>query len=207
MQPDESSPAGGADAADAYGMKLALDQAHNAWLVGEVPVGAVIVRRSGDGLQVVATGYNRPITTHDPTAHAEIVALRHAATLLENYRLPDCELYVTLEPCPMCAMALMHARFKRVVFGAPDPKTGAAGSVLNLFAEGRLNHQTELLGGVLAEPCGALLRRFFAERRAQQKAERDAAREAAGESVALPAPEVVELHDDTTGFAPRLEER
>ena len=157
---------------DAYGMRLALDQAHNAWLVGEVPVGAVILRASPDGPQVVATGYNRPITTHDPTAHAEIVALRHAAALLENYRLPDCELYVTLEPCAMCSMALLHARFKRVVFGAADPKTGAAGSVLNLFGEARLNHQTEVVGGVMAEACGALLRDFFAERRAQQRAGR-----------------------------------
>jgi tRNA(adenine34) deaminase len=146
-------------------MRLALDQAYNALLVGEVPVGAVILR---DG-QVVATGYNRPITTHDPTAHAEIVALRHAATLLENYRLPDCELYVTLEPCAMCAMALMHARFKRVVFGAPDPKTGAAGSVINLFDNAQLNHHTALAGGVLAQPCGDLLREFFAERRRQKK--------------------------------------
>jgi tRNA(adenine34) deaminase len=162
------------DPLDERGMRLALDQAHNAWLVGEVPVGAVIVRRGPEGLQVVATGYNRPITTHDPTAHAEIVALRHAATLLENYRLPDCELYVTLEPCAMCAMALMHARFRRVVFGAPDPKTGAAGSVVDLFAEARLNHHTELVGGVLAEDCGALLRSFFAERRAQQRAEQRA---------------------------------
>ena len=154
-------------------MRLALDQAHNAWLVGEVPVGAVLVRpgsRPGrDGLQVVATGYNRPITTHDPSAHAEIVALRHAATLLENYRLPDCTLYVTLEPCAMCAMALLHARVRRVVFGAPDPKTGAAGSVLNLFAEPRLNHHTTLTAGVLAPACGALLREFFVQRRAQQR--------------------------------------
>ncbi len=157
-------------------MRLALDQAQNAWLVGEVPVGAVIVRPGRDGPQVIATGYNRPITTHDPTAHAEIVALRHAATLVENYRLPDCELFVTLEPCAMCAMALMHARFKRVVFGAADPKTGAAGSVVDLFAQGQLNHHTTVQGGVLADECGQLLRSFFAERRAQQRAERDAAR-------------------------------
>jgi len=156
---------------DEAGMRLALDQAHNAWLVGEVPVGAVILREG----QVIATGYNRPITTHDPTAHAEIVALRHAALLLENYRLPECELYVTLEPCAMCAMALMHARFKRVVFGAPDPKTGAAGSVIDLFAHSSLNHQTERVGGVMATECGGMLREFFAERRAQQRAERGAA--------------------------------
>ena len=160
-------------AADEYGMRLALDQAQNAWLVGEVPVGAVILRPSPDGPKVIATGYNRPITTHDPTAHAEIVALRHASMLAQNYRLPDCDLYVTLEPCPMCAMALLHARFRRVVFGAPDPKTGAAGSVLDLFAEPRLNHRTECRGCVLAESCGDLLRQFFTERRAQQRAERE----------------------------------
>jgi tRNA(adenine34) deaminase len=159
-----------ADPADEYGMRLALDQAHNALLVGEVPVGAVILREG----KVLATGYNRPITTHDPTAHAEIVALRHAAELAQNYRLPDCELFVTLEPCAMCAMALLHARFKRVVFGAADPKTGAAGSVLNVFEQPLLNHHTTLKGGVMAEPCGALLREFFAERRAQLKAQRAA---------------------------------
>lgn len=186
------------DPLDERGMRLALDQAHNAWLVGEVPVGAVIVRRGPEGLQVVATGYNRPITTHDPTAHAEIVALRHAATLLENYRLPDCELYVTLEPCAMCAMALMHARFKRVIFGAPDPKTGAAGSVVDLFAEARLNHHTEVVGGVLADEGGALLRNFFAERRAQQRAEQRAlpsaeAGTSSADAAAIPTGEAIEL--------------
>ena len=154
---------------DDYSMRLALDQAQNAWLVGEVPVGAVIIHETLRGPQVVATGYNRPITDHDPTAHAEIVALRHAARLLANYRLPECSLYVTLEPCARCAMALLHARFKRVVFGAADPKTGAAGSVLNLFAEARLNHHTQLQGGVLAEDCGQVLRDFFAQRRAQYR--------------------------------------
>ena len=152
--------------ADEQAMRLALDQALNAELAGEVPVGAVILRQG----QLIATGYNRPITTHDPTAHAEIVALRHAALLRENYRLPDCELFVTLEPCAMCAMALLHARFKRVVFAAADPKTGAAGSVANLFADARLNHHTQLQGGLLAEPASALLRRFFADRRAQLRA-------------------------------------
>ena len=173
-------------AADEYAMRLALDQAQNAWLVGEVPVGAVIMR----GGQVIATGYNRPITTHDPTAHAEIVALRHAAQLLQNYRLPDCELYVTLEPCAMCAMALMHARFKRVVFAAHDPKTGVAGSVLDLFAQPQLNHHTAVVGGVLAEPAAALLRSFFADRRAQQKALRDARRQA---EPPIPTGETLEL--------------
>lgn len=170
--------------ADEYAMRLALDQAQNAWLSGEVPVGAVIMRNG----QVIATGYNRPITTSDPTAHAELVALRHAAQLLENYRLPDCELFVTLEPCAMCAMALMHARLKRVVFGAVDPKTGAAGSVLNLFAEERLNHHTAIEGGLMADACGSVLREFFAHRRAEQRAARAAALEEAERAAATGAP-------------------
>jgi tRNA(adenine34) deaminase len=162
-------PAMSFDEQDKLGMRLALDQALNAQLVGEVPVGAVVMRRDADGLHVVATGYNRPITTHDPTAHAEIVALRQAAEMQGNYRLPDVEVYVTLEPCAMCAMALLHARVKRVVFGAHDPKTGAAGSVLNLFDNAQLNHQTTLVGGVEAAASGQLLRQFFAERRAAHK--------------------------------------
>lgn len=149
-------------------MAWALDAAGLAAAAGEVPVGAVLVR--GDptgpsGWEVLATGWNRPIGNHDPTAHAEIVALRQAATRLGNYRLPDCELFVTLEPCAMCAMAMMHARLRRVVFGAFDPKTGAAGSVVNLFAERVLNHHTEVIGGVRATECGDLLRGFFAARR------------------------------------------
>ena len=154
--------------ADEYAMRLALDQAQNAWLVGEVPVGAVITR----GGQVIATGYNRPITTHDPTAHAEIVALRHAATLMENYRLPECEIFITLEPCAMCAMALMHARFKRVVFAAADPKTGVAGSVIDLFGQPLLNHHTRIERGLMADASAKLLREFFAERREAARARR-----------------------------------
>ncbi|MFC5475257.1 tRNA adenosine(34) deaminase TadA [Paraherbaspirillum soli] len=151
---------------DAIFMQQAISQAHNAWALGEVPVGALVVK---DG-QVIATGFNQPIGTHDPTAHAEIMALRAAAEILGNYRLPGCELYVTLEPCAMCSGAMMHARLARVVYGASDPKTGACGSVLNLFEQEKLNHHTELTGGVLADACGALLKEFFAERRlAQQK--------------------------------------
>ncbi len=179
-----------------HGMRLALDQAHNALLVGEVPVGAVILR---DG-KVIATGYNRPITTHDPTAHAEIVALRHAATLLGNYRLPGCELYVTLEPCAMCAMALMHARLSRVVFGANDPKTGAAGSVLNLFDQPQLNHHTALVGGVMTDACSALLREFFAQRRQQHRQRRQS--RLAATMDAIPVGEAQELQPGAASAFP-----
>ncbi|MDH3460025.1 MAG: tRNA adenosine(34) deaminase TadA [Burkholderiaceae bacterium] len=179
--------ANGGAAADEYAMRLALDQAQNAWLVGEVPVGAVIMR---DG-QVIATGYNRPVTEQDPTAHAEIVALRHAATLLGNYRLPECELFVTLEPCAMCAMALLHARVKRVVFGAPDPKSGAAGSVLNVFAYKQLNHHTDIVGGVLTDVCGKVLLDFFAERREQYRQRRAVA--ASVDIALIPTGDAIEL--------------
>ncbi|UUZ76118.1 tRNA adenosine(34) deaminase TadA [Polaromonas sp. P1(28)-13] len=148
-------------------MQLALMQAHEAATVGEVPVGAVVVHQG----QVIATGGNAPIDGHDPTAHAEIVALRAAAQALGNYRLDECELFVTLEPCAMCSGAMLHARLKRVVFGATDPKTGAAGSVVNLFANTQLNHQTQLQGGVMADECGALLQDFFRQRRAEQREE------------------------------------
>ena len=156
------------DAIELQHMRLALSQAQHAWDLGEVPVGAVVVK---DG-EVIATGFNQPIGQHDPTAHAEIMALRAAAEKLGNYRLPGCELYVTLEPCIMCAGAMMHARLARVVFGAADPKTGAGGSVVNLFEQEQLNHHTELVGGVMADACGQLLKDFFAERRERLKQER-----------------------------------
>lgn len=145
---------------DAF-MAAALDLAREAGAAGEVPVGAVLV---ADGA-IVGRGFNQPIGRHDPTAHAEIMALRDAAGQAGNYRLPGSTLYVTLEPCVMCAGAIMHARVARVVFGARDPKTGAAGSVVDLFAETRLNHHADIVGGVLAEECGALLSAFFAARR------------------------------------------
>ena len=153
-------PAGEASADETY-MRLALDQAHNAWALSEVPVGAVIVKDK----KVLATGFNQPIGTADPTAHAEVRAMRAAAQLLGNYRLTDCELYVTLEPCAMCAGAMQHARIKRLIFGAPDPKTGACGSVVDLFAEPQLNHHTTVRAGVLADESRRLLSGFFVERR------------------------------------------
>lgn len=155
-------------ARDRHFMRIAIDQAHNAWALGEVPVGAVVVRAG----KVLATGFNHPVGTSDPTAHAEIRALRAAAELVGNYRLTDCDLYVTLEPCAMCAGAIQHARIRRVVFGAPDPKTGAAGSVVDLFSEPRLNHHATVVGGIEAEACGKLLREFFADRRRELAAQR-----------------------------------
>jgi tRNA(adenine34) deaminase len=157
-------------------MRAALDQASNAWALGEVPVGAVVVK---DG-EVIAVGFNQPIGQHDPTAHAEIMALRRAAEKLGNYRLPGCTLYVTLEPCAMCSGAMMHARLARVVYGAADPKTGACGSVLNLFEQDQLNHHTQLSGGVMAEECGQLLKDFFAMRREQLRRQRLPAATGAG---------------------------
>jgi tRNA(adenine34) deaminase len=142
-------------------MRAALEQARLAGACDEVPVGAVVVC---DG-EIVGRGFNQPIRQHDPTAHAEVMALRDAAARLGNYRLPGCELFVTLEPCAMCCGAIMHARLARVVFGARDPKTGAAGSVIDLFAEARLNHHASITGGVLADECGRLLSGFFAARR------------------------------------------
>ena len=142
-------------------MQQALDQAKLAAAAGEVPVGAVLVR---DG-QVISTGFNQPITNSDPSAHAEMMALRAAASEDANYRLPGTTLYVTLEPCTMCAGAMLHARVDRVVFGAADPKTGAAGSVLNVFSEKQINHQTVVEGGIMSEECGQILRDFFKERR------------------------------------------
>jgi len=142
-------------------MREALALAGAAAAAGEVPVGAVVVR----GGEIVGRGFNRPISTHDPSAHAEIVALRDAAARLGNYRLAECTLYVTIEPCAMCAGAIMHARIARLVYGARDPKTGACGSIVDLFAERRLNHHATVTSGVLATEAGAPLTRFFEARR------------------------------------------
>jgi tRNA(adenine34) deaminase len=142
-------------------MRAALALAEHARSEGEVPVGAVVVREGA----VVGSGFNSPIGRHDPSAHAEMLALRAAAAALGNYRLSGCTLYVTLEPCVMCSGAILHARIGRVVYGAPDPKAGACGSVLDLFAEGRLNHHTAVEGGMLAGECSRLLKSFFQERR------------------------------------------
>ena len=146
---------------DEFFMREALSLARSAECLGEVPVGAVVVR---DGV-ILGRGFNSPIGESDPTAHAEISALRDAARALGNYRLPGCELFVTLEPCAMCAGAILHARIARVVYGARDPKTGVHGSVVDLFAVERLNHHTEVVGGILADECSQLLSSFFAQRR------------------------------------------
>ena len=143
-------------------MSAALVLAHEASQAGEVPVGAVVVKAG----QIIGAGFNAPISRHDPSAHAEIQAMRAAASMLGNYRLTGCALFVTLEPCAMCAGAIMHARIASLVFGAADPKTGACGSVVNLFAEERLNHHTVVEAGLMAQQCSELLTNFFRERRA-----------------------------------------
>jgi len=148
-------------------MRAALAEALRAREAGEVPVGAVVVA----GGEVVGRGYNQPISSHDPTAHAEVVALRDAAGRLGNYRLPGATLYVTVEPCVMCAGAILHARVARVVYGAREYKTGAHGSIVDVFAEPRLNHHCEISGGVLADACAALITEFFESRRRQRKRE------------------------------------
>ena len=149
---------------DDYFMREALSLARSAECLGEVPVGAVVVR---DGV-IVGRGFNSPIGESDPTAHAEIAALRDAARRLDNYRLPGCELFVTLEPCAMCAGAILHSRIARVVYGARDLKTGVHGSVVDLFAVDRLNHHTSVVGGVLADECSQMLSSFFAARRVKR---------------------------------------
>lgn len=152
---------------DEQAMRLALAQAQQAADMGEVPVGAVVLDELGC---LIAAGHNRVITDHDPSAHAEIVALRLAAQVLGNYRLPGARLYVTLEPCAMCMGAMLHARLAEVVFGATDPKTGACGSVLELHEHPRLNHQTVVRAGVLSDECSSLLREFFRSRRGRSNA-------------------------------------
>ena len=149
------------DTKDTTFMTRALELARIAEAAGEVPVGAVIAREG----KIVAEGWNRPISMRDPTAHAEIVALREAGRALETYRLSDTTLYVTLEPCPMCAGAMVHARVRRLVFAATDPRAGAAGTVFNIVQHPALNHRIECTSGVLAEECGSLLRKFFVARR------------------------------------------
>ena len=146
---------------DLFWMQRALELAHQAQAEGEVPVGALLVKED----QILGEGWNAPIGEHDPTAHAEIRALRHAAKRLDNYRLLDTTLYVTLEPCVMCAGAIIHARVKRVVYGATDPKTGAAGSVFNILNSELHNHRVEITAGVLEQECGTLLKNFFQARR------------------------------------------
>ena len=165
-----AAPADRLDPVDAGYMQQALVLAESAWQAGEVPVGALLVDASG---QVIGRGRNRVIGDSDPSAHAEIVALREAGHLLSNYRMPGATLYVTLEPCTMCIGAMLHARLSRIVFGATDPKTGACGSVLDVGALRQLNHHTQIEGGVLAHECGDILRRFFRARRAKEPVRHD----------------------------------
>lgn len=155
--------------ADETFMRVALDLAKQAQDAGEVPVGAVVVR---DGI-IIGRGFNAPISRHDPSAHAEMLALREAAQQVGNYRLPGCDLYVTLEPCVMCVGAIFHARIARVIFGARDYKTGACGSVVDLPASAQLNHHATVTGGMLAQECGQILSDFFAARRAQHRNRED----------------------------------
>ena len=158
------SSEGAASGAHERWMTQALALAEQAGSRGEVPVGAIVVC---DGA-IVGRGGNSPVAASDPTAHAEIAALREAAAALGNYRLPGCELYVTLEPCAMCSMAAVHARLARVVYGASDPKTGAAGSVFDLLADPRHNHRVEVVGGVLGDEAGAMLTNYFRAKRGKQ---------------------------------------
>ena len=146
---------------DRHFMEQAIEQAKLAALAGEVPVGAIVVREG----KVLARAFNKPISNHDPSAHAEMLALREASLTEKNYRLPGTTLYVTLEPCAMCAGAMLHARVDRIVYGASDPKTGAVGSVLDIFASKQINHQTTVEGGIMGDECGQVLRHFFRERR------------------------------------------
>jgi tRNA(adenine34) deaminase len=150
---------------DIYWLQHALQLAKQAETAGEVPVGAVLVLDD----QIISEGWNRPITTCDPTAHAEIIALREGAKQLNNYRLLNTTLYVTLEPCAMCASAIVHARVQRVVFGAYDPRAGAAGSVFNIFAAKQLNHQVNYTGGILTDECSTLLKNFFQQKREKKQ--------------------------------------
>lgn len=157
---------------DAYWMKQALALAQKAWDQGEVPVGAILVLDD----EVIGQGWNRPITRHDPTAHAEIMALQQGGQIVQNYRLLNATLYVTLEPCVMCAGAMVHSRIKRLVYGASDLKTGAAGSLLDVLRHPGMNHQLEITAGVMANECSEMLSQFFQQRREQKKAEREARR-------------------------------
>ena len=158
---------------DQYWMAKALEYANKAEQLDEIPVGAVLVKDN----KLIAAGYNRSITDNDPSAHAEMIAIREGGKALNNYRLIDCTLYVTLEPCSMCAGLLVHSRIKRLVFGAADEKTGSAGSIMNLLQDSRLNHQVDVEAGVLSELCGQTISDFFKRRRQEIKAKKQAQRD------------------------------